>query len=149
MLTTSTVARTGLDAIALKPAECPVSRALDIPAETITIDYEGREHLPDTDTLEALVADAEVRLTTPVRADGFDPLGDNSRLEALPDEVNRVLVAGHPAYLTDEERRRAVAPRLSAASRPSQARGRHRKRRTDCDGNRGNAVRSAHWSDPQ
>ncbi|NGM69675.1 luciferase [Natronolimnobius sp. AArcel1] len=115
MLTTSTVARTGLDAIALKPAECSVSRALDIPAETIAIDYEGREHLPNTETLEALTAHASVRLTTPVRADGFDPLGDDSILETLPDGVKRVLVAGHPEYLTDEERRRAVAPRLGSA----------------------------------
>ena len=115
MLQTSTVARAGLDAIALKPAECDVSRGRSIPAETIAIDYEGREHLPDPETLEALAADADVLVTTPVRADGFDPLGDDSLLADLPESVGRVLVAGHPAYLTERERERAVAPRLGAA----------------------------------
>lgn len=115
MLTTSTVARAGLDAIALKPAECDVSRATSIPAETLAIDYEGREHVPEPETLETLAEDADVLVTTPVRADGFDPLGDDSLLERLPESVGRVLVAGHPAYLTDEERERAVAPRLGAA----------------------------------
>ncbi|AEH38645.1 DUF7388 family protein [Halopiger xanaduensis] len=113
----STVARAGLDAIALKPAECDVSAAASIPAETVAIDYEGREYLPDPETLETLASDgdAEVLVTTPVRADGFDPLGDDSLSRALPDAVGRVLVAGHPAYLTDEECERAVAPRLGAA----------------------------------
>ncbi|ADD06182.1 uncharacterized protein Nmag_2623 [Natrialba magadii ATCC 43099] len=115
MLTTSTVSRAGLDAIALKPAECDVERATAIPADTIAIDYEGREHVPDRDTIEALAADARVLLTTPVRADGFDPIGDNSLATELPPAVDRILVAGHPAYLTDDERSRAVAPRLGAA----------------------------------
>lgn len=115
MLTTSTVARAGLDAIALKPTECDVSTATSIPVETLTIDYEGREHLPDPEVLETLSADANVLVTTPVRADGFDPLGDDSLLADLPASVSRVLVAGHPAYLTDDERTRAVAPRLGKA----------------------------------
>ncbi|WP_306056558.1 DUF7388 family protein [Natronococcus wangiae] len=115
MLTTSTVARAGLDAIALKPTECDVSAAASIPVETIAIDYEGREYLPDPAILESLSADADVLVTTPVRADGFDPLGDDSVLAELPADVSRVLVAGHPAYLTDDERARAVAPRLGKA----------------------------------
>ncbi|WP_121742484.1 DUF7388 family protein [Natronorubrum halophilum] len=115
MLTTNTVARAGLDAIALKPAECTVSDAASIPVDTIAIDYEGRDHLPAAETLRTLSRGANVLLTTPVRADGFDPLGDDSLVADLPDAVGRVLVAGHPAYLTDEERERAVAPRLGAA----------------------------------
>ncbi|ELY94379.1 hypothetical protein C482_18762 [Natrialba chahannaoensis JCM 10990] len=115
MLTTSTVSRAGLDAIALKPAECDIERATAIPADTIAIDYEGREHIPDRETIEALTVDTRVLLTTPVRADGFDPLGDDSLVSELPSAVDRILVAGHPAYLTDDERSRAVAPRLGAA----------------------------------
>jgi hypothetical protein len=109
------VARTGLDAVALKPAECDVRRALDVPLPTVAVDYEGRDHLPDSDVLAEIAAEKQLRLTTPVRADGFDPLGDDSLWETVPSAVRRVLVAGHGAYLTDEERRRAVAPRLRAA----------------------------------
>ncbi|WP_433623033.1 DUF7388 family protein [Halomicrococcus sp. NG-SE-24] len=109
------VARTGLDAAALKPAECDVRRATELPLDAITIDYEGREHLPDEATLETLAEEMDVRLTIPVRADGFDPLGDDAVLDGLPASVGRVLVAGHPAYLTDRERKRTVAPRLGAA----------------------------------
>ncbi|WP_135830588.1 DUF7388 family protein [Halorussus halobius] len=116
MLTTGrSAAETGLDAAALKPAECDVSRALDLPFETITVDYEGREHLPDDDTLARLAREKELRLTTPVRAAGFDPLGDDALDADLPEDVRRVAVAGHPAYLTDDERGKAVAPRLRAA----------------------------------
>ncbi|WP_425601104.1 DUF7388 family protein [Halosolutus halophilus] len=117
MTASSTVARVGLDAIALKPTECDVSGAASLPVETIAIDYEGREHLPDPDVLETLAAEAEaeVRVTTPVRADGFDPLGDASLIDDLSNSIGRVLVAGHPAYLTDAERARAVAPRLGTA----------------------------------
>src|SRR6056297_695449 len=115
MLTEGVLATAGIDAIAVKPTECDGSRATDLAVETITIDYEGREHLPDAETLTDLAEDKTVRVTTPVRADGFDPLGDDERWERLPDSVGRVLVAGHPAYLTDEEKQRAVAPRLGAA----------------------------------
>ncbi|MGZ0748642.1 DUF7388 family protein [Haloparvum sp. AD34] len=109
------VQSTGLDAVALKPTECDVSRAASLPVDTLAIDYEGREHLPDTETLSALAAEKDVYVTTPVRADGFDPLGDDSLLDQLPPAVNRVLVAGHSAYLSEEEAERAVAPRLGAA----------------------------------
>jgi hypothetical protein len=111
----------GIDAVALKPSECDVSR-LSLPdsVATVTIDYEGREHLPSTDALAALAADHEVRVTTPVRADGFDPLGDDSLDAALPNEVGRVVVAGHGAYLSEEEAARAIAPRLGAATRATE-----------------------------
>lgn len=116
MLTTGeTVAETGLDAAALKPAECDVSRAVELPFETVAIDYEGHEHLPDERTLRRIAREKEVRLTTPVRAEGFDPLGDDARYGAIPDGVEQVFVAGHSAYLSEEERRKAVAPRLRAA----------------------------------
>ena len=116
MLTTGeTLARTGLDAAALKPAECDVSRARDLPFETVVIDYEGREHLPDAEVLADLARRKEVRLTTPVRAAGFDPLDDDGLYAEIPEEVRRVAVAGHAAYLSDEERGKAVAPRLGAA----------------------------------
>ncbi|WP_138797014.1 LLM class flavin-dependent oxidoreductase [Halostella sp. PRR32] len=106
---------TGLDAIALKPTECAVERASDLPFETVAVDYEGREHLPDAETLASLAEGHEVFLTTPVRADGFDPLGDDSLTDWIPEGVRRVLVAGHPAYLSEAERSRAVAPRLGTA----------------------------------
>lgn len=116
MLTTGkTLAQTGLDAAALKPAECDVGRAAELPLDTVTIDYEGREHLPETELLADLAADKAVRITAPVRADGFDPLGDDSLYDELPESVELVAVAGHAAYLTPEEGKRAVAPRLKAA----------------------------------
>jgi hypothetical protein len=111
------VSVSGLDAVALKPKECDVRRALDVPLPTVAIDYEGREHLPDADVLETLAAQKEVRLTTPVRADGFDPLGDDSHWDSIPPGARRVLVAGHDAYLDESEAGRAVAPRLRAARR--------------------------------
>ena len=108
----------GIDAVALKPAEHDWRRIADLAdsVRTVTVDYEGREHLPDLDALADLaVGGREVRLTTPVRADGFDPLGDDSLVAGLPDDLGRVLVAGHGAYLTEAEADRAVAPRLGAA----------------------------------
>lgn len=104
-----------LDAVAVKPSESPVSAAARAPVDTVAVDYEGREHLPGREELADLADEARVLVTTPVRADGFDPLGDDSLLSELPASVGRVLVAGHPAYLTDEERARAIAPRLGAA----------------------------------
>jgi len=110
-----TATATGLDAVAIKPTECPVERASALPFETVTVDYEGREHLSDPETLASLAEDREVFVTTPVRADGFDPLGDDSLVEWLPSDVRRILVAGHPAYLSEAERARSVAPRLGEA----------------------------------
>ena len=110
----SPVARVGLDGVALKPLEHDLALATDIETDLLNVDYEGHDPFPDAATLRELAADHRVTVTTPVRADGFDPLGDDSLLP-LPDCVGRVLVAGNPAYLTDEERGRAVAPRLGAA----------------------------------
>lgn len=109
------VHETGLDAAALKPAECDVSRGADLPFNRIVIDYEGRANLPERHTLERLTKQKEVYLTTPVRAKGFDPLGDDSLLGELPAGIRRVLVAGHSAYLTEGERQKAVAPRMGKA----------------------------------
>ncbi|WP_336345434.1 DUF7388 family protein [Halalkalicoccus ordinarius] len=109
------VLETGIDAAALKPAECDVSRATGLAFDTVVIDYEGREHLPERGTLETLAVTHELHLTTPVRADGFDPLGDDSLLDRIPEEARRVLVAGHAAYLEESERSRALAPRFGAA----------------------------------
>lgn len=110
------IAETGLDGVALKPTECDVSRGGDLDADVVVIDYEGVDHLPDTETLRALADGVpELRVTTPVRTTGFDPLGDDSGSRELPNEVKRVLVAGHTAYLSDEESKRRIAPRLRAA----------------------------------
>ena len=107
---------TGLDAVALKPAEVDVSLAARLPFETVVIDWEGLEHFPAQKVLDGLARTATVRVTTPVRADGFDPLGDDRLLARIPDAVGRVLVAGHPAYLSEREQSRPVAPRLGAAA---------------------------------
>jgi len=108
-------AETGLDAATLKPAECDVRRALELPFDAVAIDYEGREHVPDAATLRELAARKELYLTTPVRADGFDPLGDDSLVARVPEDARRVLVAGHDAYLSAAEADRAIAPRIAAA----------------------------------
>jgi len=104
----------GIDAAALKPTECDLRVARDLPLEGVAIDYEGREHVPDPDLLADLAREFEVRVTAPVRADGFDPLGDDRLYDRLPDQVGLALVAGHPAYLDDRERGRAIAPRIGA-----------------------------------
>jgi hypothetical protein len=109
------LATAGIDAVALKPTEHDLRQAEELAVGTIAIDYEGREHVPDPDLLAELAAEREVRLTLPVRADGFDPLGEDDRLAELSPGIDPVLVAGHGAYLTGEERRRAIAPRLAAA----------------------------------
>jgi len=108
--------RAGFDAVAVKPLEHDLSRVPDLPVDTVALDYEGREHVPEPPVLAELAGHVDLRITTPVRADGFDPLGDDSALAELPQSVGRVLVAGHPAYLTETERSRDVAPRLGAAT---------------------------------
>ncbi|KAB7518363.1 DUF7388 family protein [Halosegnis rubeus] len=113
MLTDQPLTAARLDGIALKPHEHDLSRAADLDTDLLNVDYEGREVFPDADALARLADGRDLRVTTPVRADGFDPLGDDSLLPLAAGE--RVLVAGNPAYLTDAERERAVAPRLGAA----------------------------------
>ncbi|MFB6220116.1 MAG: luciferase [Halolamina sp.] len=111
----SPLPQAGIDAAALKPTECDLAGAADLPVSTLVVDYEGREALPDAETLRRLATTATVRVTTPVRATGFDPLDDDALDAALPAEVGRVLVAGHGAYLSETEAERAVAPRFGAA----------------------------------
>jgi hypothetical protein len=119
MLTDTVAGRVGVDAIALKPSEhdLGVLPDRDLGVDALVIDYEGPEHLPSAATLSTLSAAADCYVTTPVRADGFDPLGDDARLSSLPDDATRVLVAGNEAYLSETEARRAIAPRLRAARR--------------------------------
>lgn len=111
----SPLVRAGIDGVALKPTECDISLAVDLPVSTLVVDYEGHDTFPDAETLQRLATAASVRVTTPVRADGLDPLGDSSVDTSLPDGVGRVLVAGHGAYLSDTEASRAIAPRIGAA----------------------------------
>jgi hypothetical protein len=106
----------GIDARAIKPTETNLATADLGHLDVVTVDYEGPDSVPSMQTLASLAERTAVRRTVPVRADGFDPLGDASRLNALPAAVNTVLVAGHPVYLSPAEESRAVAPRLRAAA---------------------------------
>ncbi|MFC7071890.1 luciferase [Halovenus rubra] len=115
VITGERLANVGIDAVALKPSEVDVERAHKLDVQTVTIDYEGHEHVPTPAAFDRLAEQFDVRATVPVRADGFDPLGDDSVRATLPESVGEVLVAGHPAYLEQDERKRAIAPRLGAA----------------------------------
>lgn len=106
---------TGLDGVVYKPTEADPESVAQLPFELVCVDYEGRESFPSAATLSSLAADHRLRVTTPVRADGFDPLGDDELVDRLPAAAGRVLVAGHGAYLDETEQSRAVAPRLGAA----------------------------------
>jgi hypothetical protein len=115
-VTDTAARRAGLDAAALKPTEVDLRAAATLPADLgLVVDDEGREHRPKAATLRGLTADHDVRITTPVRSDGYDPLGDDSTLDAVPDGVGRVAVAGNPNYMTDQEAARDIAVRLRAA----------------------------------
>lgn len=105
-----------VDGLAVKPAVMDLDTVGDLGVETLVIDFEGVAAMPDREALTDLSRRAAVRVTTPVRGTGFDPLGDDSRGRRLPSTVDRVLVAGHPAYLDGEERQRAAGPRLVAAA---------------------------------
>jgi len=110
----------GFDALALKPTEHDLATLAERPADALTVDalvvdYEGRAAIPADETLAGLAERYDLRVTTPVRADGFDPLGDDGLWDRVPAAARRVLVAGHGAYLDDAEAARAVAPRLGAA----------------------------------
>jgi hypothetical protein len=117
VLSSATLADVGFDGVALKPTEVDLLRSRALEVDTLTVDYEGTDAAPDPETLAALAKERTVRVTTPVRATGYDPLGDDSRAATLPEAVGRIIVAGNGAYLTAEESRRAVAPRLAAATR--------------------------------
>lgn len=108
-------ARLEVDGFALKPTEVPLD-SVELPSiETLVVDWEGPAAFPDIDVLERLANGRRLRVTTPVRADGFDPLGDDRWDDRLPDDIGRVLVPGNGAYLTPGERRRGIAKRLGAA----------------------------------
>lgn len=109
------VRRAGLDAVALKPREVDLASVDELPVGRAIVDYEGPSVLPDPATLDQLAELVELRVTVPVRADGFDPLGDDRRWADLPGTAAVALVAGNPTYLRPEECRRAIAPRLAAA----------------------------------
>jgi alkanesulfonate monooxygenase SsuD/methylene tetrahydromethanopterin reductase-like flavin-dependent oxidoreductase (luciferase family) len=112
----ATLSAVGFDAAALKPGEVDLGRVPALDIDLVAIDYEGREHVPDEERLADLASTFELFVTEPVRADGYDPFGDDSLRARVPEGVGEVLVAGNGAYLSAEERRRAVAPRLDAAS---------------------------------
>jgi len=120
MLQGVSLAEAGFDAVAVKPTEVAVGRAAGLDVDTVTVDYEGREAFPSAATLADLARSVDVRVTTPVRATGFDPLGEDDLARDLPASVQRVLVAGHAAYLDERECRRAVAPRLRDAAAVSE-----------------------------
>ncbi len=104
-----------IDTVAVKPAETSLASAPINAIDRLVIDFEGVEHVPSRETLRSLTEACEVVLTIPIRADGFDPLGDNHRYEALPDSIRPAFVAGHPGYLSSRECDRDIAPRLHAA----------------------------------
>ena len=106
---------TGVAGLAIKPTECDLSSVDDLPLQQAVVDFEGTENIPSMTTLERLAESVDLRVTTPVRADGFDPLGDDSGFERLPAGIDHVLVAGNPAYLSPDERNRGIANRLGAA----------------------------------
>jgi hypothetical protein len=99
----------------LKPTEVDLRMAATLPAGLDVVVDEGRAARPDPATLRTLVADRDVRLTTPVRADGYDPLGDDSALDTVPNAVGRVVVAGNTDYMADHEAARGFARRLRVA----------------------------------
>lgn len=111
----TTLRRTGLDELALKPREVDLASVTELPADRVIVDYEGPAAFPSAATLDRLAGLADLRVTVPVRADGFDPLGDDRRWDDRPSGASIALVAGNPAYLTEAERRRRIAPRLGAA----------------------------------
>lgn len=115
LLTSHSLTETRLDALALKPTEHDLATAAALDVDTLALDYEGRAHLPDPETVAALADGRTLYLTAPVRADGFDPLGDDSLLRDVPENVALTFVAGNGAYLGEAERARAIAPRLRAA----------------------------------
>jgi hypothetical protein len=79
MLTGTTLRRANIDAIALKPAEHDLGSVPELDAETVVVDYEGDEYVPDRETLAGLAEAYELFVTKPERADGFRPLGEECR----------------------------------------------------------------------
>lgn len=107
-----TIEAVGFDALAVKPSHTDPSRVKSSPFDRFIIDFEGTEHYPSVSLIRELQASTNVRLTIPVRVDGFDPLGNRDYLDVLPQETKVVLVAGNPAYLSQAELNRRIAPRI-------------------------------------
>ncbi|MFB6103472.1 MAG: luciferase [Halobacteriaceae archaeon] len=105
-----------VDGVAVKPASMDLDTVATLSVDRVIVDFEGVASFPEPATLRYLARDRTVRVTVPVRADGFDPCGDNHLARTIPTTVERVLVAGHPAYLDERGRRRAIGPRLVAAA---------------------------------
>lgn len=120
MLREKAVVEVGFDGLTLKPTEVDLASATGLDVELLTVDFEGKEHVPDVAALERLAETFDLRVTTPVRANGFDPLGPDERFRSLPESAEPILVAGHPSYLSASERARAIAPRLQAAAKRSE-----------------------------
>lgn len=115
MKTTRRIAEAGFDGIALKPTTQPPDSVDPTAVDSLVIDFEGDDSLPSPDAVAETAAHTTVVVTTPVRSDGFDPLGDDRLFAAYAPHARFALVAGNGAYLHPHERRRAIAPRLAEA----------------------------------
>lgn len=109
------LATAGFDAIAIKPSSQSITSIDPSQIDAIVIDFEGPAHLPDPNQVAELSEESHVTLTAPVRADGFDPLGDDGLFDQFEEADRFALVAGNGAYLTEGEQRKAIAPRLGRA----------------------------------
>ncbi|MFP4591217.1 MAG: luciferase [Halobacteriales archaeon] len=112
---TTALAAAGFDALAVKPATDDLQSVARRFAGTVVLDFEGRAHLPSPEVVADVARDRPVVVTAPVRADGFDPLGDDELLERYGEVADLAVVAGNGAYLQAHECRRGIATRLSAA----------------------------------
>ncbi len=118
-VTGSLFSTVGFDGVALKPTEVAIEEAHSLDVDTVVIDYEGNEHVPEYDQLRELTESVNVRLSIPIRADGFDPLGNDELTQSIPADISPVFVAGNAAYLTAEEQQRAITPRLKTSAQSS------------------------------
>ncbi len=109
------IGEVGFDALAVKPRDTDLSQIPSTPVNNVVIDFEGREHYPSNTTIRSLQETTNLRVTLPIRVDGFDPLGNREYLDSIPPETKVVLVAGNPAYLTENELDRSIAPRIGTA----------------------------------
>lgn len=112
---TTALAAAGFDALAVKPSKAAVRSVAARFDGTVVLDYEGREHLPPPAVVADVSRDRPVVVTAPVRADGFDPLGDDDLIDRYAEVADLAVVAGNGAYLERHERRRRIATRLRAA----------------------------------
>lgn len=89
MLSGETLGRTGIDAVALEPAEHALEAALELVVRTVTVDYEGIERvaLAVGGTQFELLARHTVREVRALRRAGFD---DGIACYALVGDVETV-----------------------------------------------------------